>query len=120
MEWAITIHEDHIEISTSGIADRDSSIAMAKALTHEMRERRIKKAVIDHSCLDSVTGNVVDIYERPNILKFIGAILGIRIAEIVKPEHREHFRFLETVCVNQGFELRIFGERDEAVRWLLS
>ncbi len=120
MEWAITIHDNRIEISTGGIADRDSSIAMAKALTHEIRKRRIKRAVLDHSRLDSVTGSFVDIYERPNILKFIGAIAGIRIAEIVKPGHRGHFRFLETVCVNQGFELRIFSERDPAIQWLLS
>jgi hypothetical protein len=120
MEWEFTIHKNYIEISTKGIADKNSSMAMAKAITAEMRKNKIKRALIDHSDLDSVTGRAFDIYERPKILRIIGAILGIRIAEIVKPEHREHFKFLETVCVNQGFQLQIFDEKDKAIEWLLS
>jgi len=120
MEWKFINHQHYIEISTNGIADKDSSIAMAKAITAEMRRYKIKRVVIDHGNLNSVTGSVIDIYDRPKILRIIGAILGIRIAEIIKPEHREHFKFLETVCVNQGFEFQLFGERDQAIRWLLS
>jgi hypothetical protein len=120
MEWEITIFKKYIEISTKGIADKDSSMAMAKAITNEMRKNKITKALIDHRNLESVTGNVFDIYERPKILRFIGAILRIRIAEIVQPKHREHFKFLETVCVNQGFQLFIFQEKDQAIKWLLS
>jgi hypothetical protein len=120
MEWEFTIHKNYIEISTKGIADKDSSMAMAKAITHEMRNNKISRALIDHSNLESVTGSVLDIYERPNILKIISVIFEIRIAEIVKPEHREHFNFLETVCVNRGFQLHIFNEKDQAIQWLLS
>ncbi|RPI00905.1 MAG: hypothetical protein EHM64_16510 [Ignavibacteriae bacterium] len=120
MEWKFTIHKNYIEISTNGIADKDSSIAMAKAITGEMRKNKIKKVLIDHGNLDTVTGSVLDIYERPKIFNIIGAILGIRIAEVIKPEHLEHFKFLETVCVNQGFQLQIFIERDQAIQWLLS
>lgn len=120
MVWKITKHRNYLEISTKGTADKDSSIAMAKAITNEMRENRMKRALVDHSHLESVTGNVFDIYERPNTFKLIGAIMGIRIGEIVKPEHREHFKFLETVCVNQGFQFSVFHDRDQALRWLLS
>jgi hypothetical protein len=120
MEWEIAIHKNHIEISTKGIADKESSMAMAKAITSEMRKNRIKRALVDHSKLDSVTGSVFDLYERPKILSIIGAIVGVRIAEIVKPEHVEHFKFLETVCVNQGFQFFISQEKDQALKWLLS
>jgi hypothetical protein len=120
MEWKFVVYKNYIEISTNGIADKDSSIAMAKAITEQMRKNKIKRAIIDHGKLDSVTGSVFDVYERPKILRIIGAILGIKIAEIIKPEHREHFKFLETVCLNQGFQLQVFGDKEQAIKWLLS
>jgi hypothetical protein len=120
MEWEITTHKNYIEISTKGVADKDSSMAMAKIITHEMRKNLIKKALIDHRNLVSVTGNAFEIYERPKFLKIIGAIFQIQVAEIVKPEHREHFKFLETVCVNQGFKFQVFEEKCQALKWLLS
>jgi hypothetical protein len=120
MDWEITTHKNYIAISTKGIADKNSSMAMAKAITDQMRNNKIKRVLIDHGHLDSVTGSVFDIYERPKIFNIIGAIFGIRIAEIVKPEHSEHFKFLETVCVNQGFQFQIFTEKDQAIKWLLS
>jgi hypothetical protein len=120
MECEFAIHKNYIEISTKGNADKDSSMAMAKAITYEMRNNKIKRVLIDHSNLDSVIGSVFDIYERPKILRIIGAILGIRVAEIVKPEHREHFKFLETVFVNQGYQFQIFIKKDQAIKWLLS
>ena len=120
MEFEFTIHKNYIEISTEGNADKDSSMAMAKALTDKMRNNKIKRALIDHSNLDSVIGSVFDIYDRPKILRIIGAILGIKIAEIVKPEHRDHFKFLETVFINQGYQFQLFSKKDQAIKWLLS
>jgi hypothetical protein len=120
MDWELTINNNFIEISTRGIADKERSIVMAKAITDVMKKNRMKRVLIDHSQLKSVTGNVFEIYERPKIIKIIGAVLGIRIAEIVKIDHREHFKFLETVCINQGFQFQIFFKRDQAIKWLLS
>ena len=41
------------------------------------------------------------------------------VAEVVKPEHREFFNFLETVCVNRGFIFSIFHDQKAALEWLL-
>ncbi|NTW48831.1 MAG: hypothetical protein HGB19_03700 [Chlorobiales bacterium] len=121
MEWDIVINDEYkyIEVITSGIADTDGSLNMAKAIAHTMKTNRITKALIDHRNVISVTGNVTDIYTRPKLFRIIGAILRIRIAEIIKPEHLEHFKFFETVCVNQGYQIYIFQDKEKALSWLL-
>jgi len=50
MEWTITLNEEsqYAEIVTSGIADRDGSLAMAKAISIALSKTKIKKMLIDH------------------------------------------------------------------------
>jgi hypothetical protein len=122
MEWEIVIHgqDGYVEVVTGGIADQDGSLAMAKTISQTMRTNRITRALIDHRNLERVVGHTADIYNRSKIFRLIGVILHIRIAEIIKPEHLEHFRFFETVCRNQGYQLSIFQDKDLALFWLLA
>ena len=110
MEWEITIHKDHkyIEIITGGVLDKDGSMEMAKTIAETMRHHRITKALIDHRNVSDVSGKIIDVYERPKLFRLIGVILGIKIAEIVNPDHIKHFRFLETVCINRGYKFSVF------------
>jgi len=121
LEWEIIIHSDskYIEIVTKGVADKAGSMAMAKKIAETMRHHRFTKAIIDHRQITGISGDVVDIYDRPGLLKVIGLILGIKVAEIINPEHLEHFRFLETVFRNRGYNFSIFYEKPKAVEWLL-
>jgi hypothetical protein len=121
MDWNIVINGEfkYVEVITSGIADKDDSLNMAKAITHAMKTNRITKALIDHRNVESVTGSVFDIYNRPKLFRIIGIILRIKIAEIIKSEHLEHFKFLETVSVNQGYRMSTFQDREKALAWLL-
>jgi hypothetical protein len=121
MDWKILVNDEfkYVEVITGGIADKDESLNMAKAITHVMKTNRITKALIDHRNLESVTGNIFDIYDRPGLFRIIGIILRIKIAEIIKSEHLEHFKFLETVCVNQGYRMAAFQEKEKALAWLL-
>jgi hypothetical protein len=121
MEWEMILHETdgYLEVVTGGSADRDGSLEMAKAISERMNKRRITRALIDHSHIAHVAGETVDIFDRPKILSLIGAVLKIKIAEVIKPEHREHFRFFETVCVNRGYRISVFEDRDSAIAWLL-
>lgn len=121
MEWEIAVHRDekYIEVVTRGTANKENTLKMAKDVADSMKRNRITRALIDHSGIQSVSGDVVDIYERPKILKLIGLILRIRIAEIIRPEHKEHFEFFETVMNNRGFIFSVFHDKVEALKWLL-
>jgi hypothetical protein len=121
MEWEIRIHneEKYMEVITKGAADKDGSLNMAKAITGTMRQHRITRVLIDHRNIESISGEIIEIYNRPKLLKMIGIILGVKIAEIIKPDHIKHFSFFETVCINQGFRISIFQENSPALEWLL-
>jgi hypothetical protein len=121
MEWSIIIHEKdgYVEVITCGVADRDGSLNMAKTLSHTMRINKITRALIDHRNIEEVVSKPFDIYNRPKIFRLIGVILKIKIAEIIRTEHSEHFKFFETVCLNQGFQISIFQDKDKALNWLL-
>jgi hypothetical protein len=120
MTWNIVTHHEEafVEVITSGLADAEGSLAMARALAQQMQASRVTSALVDHSSIDAVAGTTIQIYERPSSLRALSDGVGIRIAEVVRPEHREHFRFLETVCVNQGWRFAVFEARDEAMAWL--
>lgn len=123
MEWTITFNEDkqYCEIVTSGVADKDGSLDMAKAISTAMRKRKgkIKKILIDHRNIIATSGGKFEIYNRPMEYDEIGVIRGIMVAEVVKSEHKQFFKFLETVCVNRGFSFSIFNDRLSALEWLL-
>lgn len=121
MEWEIRIHneEKYIEVITRGVADKEGSLNMAKIITETMQQNRITKVLIDHRNIESVSGETIEIYDRPKLLKIMGIILGVKIAEIIKPDHIKHFSFFETVCINQGFKISIFQENLPALEWLL-
>jgi hypothetical protein len=122
MEWDIVIHDEegYAEIITSGLVDGEGTVDMANAIAKAMKSRRITKALIDHRNVEDVIQNISATYNRPKIFRLIGITLGIKIAEIIRPEHAGHFKFFETVCINQGYQLSVFQDKDEALIWLLA
>lgn len=121
MEWVITVHrmKRYVEIVTSGLADGEGTIAMAKECSELLPKKKIKKIFIDHSRITDIAGHIADVYNRPRELGQIGVIHEIKIAELVKPEHMEFFKFFETVCLNRGFRFAMFTNRAAALEWLL-
>jgi hypothetical protein len=121
MEYEIRIYneEKFIEIVTKGVADKDGSLSMAKIIKETMQHHRMTRALIDHRNIESVSGEIMEIYNRPKLFRIMGIILNIKIAEVIKPDHVAHFRFFETVCINQGIRISIFQEKTPALEWLL-
>jgi hypothetical protein len=121
MKWKFIYHntDRYLEVTTEGIADKNGSLDMAKEVTKKMRQNKILKVLIDHSRLEGVTGEIIDIYDRPKIFSIIGMLFKIKIAEIILPEHKNHFNFLETVCINRGYIFSIFQDKKSALEWLL-
>ena len=121
MEWAITVNEEkqYAEIVTSGIADRDGSLDMVKALSKALSKTTIRKILIDHRKISATSGSAVQIYHRPMEFEEIGVTRDVKVAEVVKTEHKEFFSFLETVCVNRGYIFSIFDDKESALEWLL-
>jgi hypothetical protein len=120
MEWTIHLDDEKkfAEIITSGIADTDGSLEMAKAISIALQKSKKQKVLIDHRNISSVQGKMHEVYHRPEQFKEIGVIHEVLIAVVVRPAHNDFFAFLETVCVNRGFLFSIFYDRGSALKWL--
>lgn len=121
MEWTITLNEKdrYAEVITSGIVDREGSMRMIQSIASAMADKDFKKVLIDHTNIDSVSGEIVDAYYRPKQLSEIRLVPGIKVAVVIKPDYREFFSFLETVFVNCGFLFSIHEDKKSALEWLL-
>jgi hypothetical protein len=122
MEWDITTHKNYnyIEIVTKGVADNNDSMEMAKIIADTMRHGRITRALIDHRNITGVSGSTLNIVDRPKLFRLIGLLFGIKLAAIINPDHAEHFKFLETVCMNQGYTYSVFYDKTKGLNWLLN
>ncbi len=120
MEWKVSFLSDQqiVVIETSGVADEKSSLEMAKSISKTMAQYETKRCLVDHSAITSVSGSSAEIYYRPQKLSKIGIPSKIKIAEVVLPAHREHFGFLNSVCLYFGFSFRVFDDREAAIQWL--
>lgn len=121
MEWNIQFNEKDAYglVVTRGEADRDGTIKMARAIAEALPEKKIKKVLIDHTNISAVSGEILDVYNRPKQFNEITKSQGIKVALIIKPEHRDFFNFLETVFINRGFMFMIFANKETALEWLL-
>jgi hypothetical protein len=121
MEWTISLNEDgqYAAVVTGGSADNVGSLAMVKAISTTLGGTKIKRVLIDHRNISNISGSIVDVYNRPKAFEEIGVFQNIKVAEVVKPEHRKFFDFLETVCVNRGYDFSIFEDEKDALEWLL-
>lgn len=122
MKWEIIIdlEKQYAEVVTQGIADRDGSLEMVKALGRAIEGKAIKRVLIDHRNIESIIGDTLEVYNRPKKFKEMGVAYSQKIAEVVKPEHFDFFSFLQLVCMNRGFRFSIFHDKESAVDWLFT
>lgn len=67
-----------------------------------------------------IAPSVLNIYDNVNLLEQIEIDKAISEA-IILPENKfaaENVRFYENACVNRGFNVKTFNERDKALSWL--
>lgn len=76
--------------------------------------------LIDDSELENVA-SIFDLYELPKLYRELGAD-GDSKAALIMPSvdtaAAEDVRFYETVCLNRGWQVKAFSERQEAINWL--
>lgn len=66
-----------------------------------------------------ISKSLLDIYSMPRVVEQAGMQKSFRRAIVVNPPVND-YRFLETVSVNEGQEVRVFSDPEEALRWLVA
>lgn len=121
MQWTMT-HEAHLGlliVRTAGTADEASTLEMIQALRAAMSQNQVTRCLIDHRAIAEVRGDTLAAYERPEAVRERHhPPRDLKIVEVVRPEHEEHFRFLETVFHNRGIDFTVLHDYDAALQIL--
>ena len=120
MEWTVAFQAGPriLIVQTTGIADTARTLAMVKDLVYEMQEHQAHLCLIDHRALSGVSGGTFELYDRPAQVRELDDARRVKIAEVIRPEHAPHFKFLETVFRNRGINFMVFHDYEAALRWL--
>ena len=88
---------------------------LSVAVTHQ-----ITRLLGDCTQLDG-GHTIVDLYSLANAIPGMGGDYNLKEAVLLplNPNADEKVRFWETTCVNRGFMVKVFGDRDDAIAWLM-
>ena len=110
-------HPDYLRVTCFGRWSENTSTAMWRTVAERLIQSTHKCALIDDRNL-TVELNPVDDYEHANLVVDLLRDCARRVALV--DEITEETRFFETVCVNRGLNLRLFGDDETALAWLLT
>jgi len=108
---------DIIRVHLQGRIDsRNLKMATSK-LVEKMALCNCHRFLIDHREV-KLSMSTVDLFYLPMVASNIGVSHSSRIA-VVYSTHESDYRFIENVGRNQGFNVKIFTDMDEGVKWLV-
>lgn len=111
--------EDFLRFSISGERTRESVVAATIEILDICYDREFSSALIDAR---EFSGRLhhLDAYDVPAVeypkLTRRGVVSRVAIVDL--KDFSDSFRFFETVARNRGYNLRLFGDADEAAAWL--
>lgn len=110
--------QDYITVTVEG----EFTLSTFKELAADVAvyiERHGCKHILNDLRLARLTENTLDIYNMPKSAKQAGVGSYLKRAMVVS-ELSSNFRFLETVFINQGHNVKMFTVMDDALQWLLN
>ncbi|MBD3160852.1 MAG: hypothetical protein GF346_01730 [Candidatus Eisenbacteria bacterium] len=105
-----------VRIIGSGEIDGATAEELARRAVTVSRENETDRYLCDFRQAVLVD-SAADVYDLPMHAARVGLKRTDRIA-IVHSKQEEVFRFVETVAMNRGYEVRVFHSEDRASGWL--
>ena len=117
-EWMIEHlpNEGILFLKSKGQMDVTSANAMVKAIADAAVTHQCCLHLIDHR-ETTFLFSLLDFYARPTINEKLGISRTFRTA-MVFTELTENTKFMETVFINRGYNLRHFTDIEKAKDWL--
>ena len=121
LTWTVKYNESlgAIDLVYEGVLSGDDLRQATREGIALAQKHVVEKAIVD--CAHQLkTGDVLDLYEFPDMYSQSGLSRATRIA-LVRPiatELHELATFYEDVCVNRGWQVKSFDTREEALAWL--
>ena len=108
--------KDIVLTRTSGSYDLEAEAETLRDVITKLNELNCNRCILDFRT-SVVISKTMDCYCRPEIFKEFGLKRSVKMA-IVLRELSDNSHFYETVCVNRGWDIRMFHDYDDAIDWL--
>ncbi|MBN2383792.1 hypothetical protein JXQ70_13030 [bacterium] len=121
MRWIVSHLPEHniLQITTSGLMSVEHLNQMISETLPILDNYMSHLILVDHRQV-KIALSIIDAYNRPRELERLGSSRNLCIAQVCLEKYLEQFRFLETVSINQGYQLRVFTDNEAAISWLIS
>ncbi|HMQ78438.1 MAG TPA: STAS/SEC14 domain-containing protein [Ignavibacteria bacterium] len=110
---------DRIEVTYSGVVS-DEEFRRAIAEFIEFNSRKKCLLVLTDLREMTVTPSILNVYDSINMFEKMG--IDNRTSEaLILPENKfieKNIKFYENACLNRGYNVRIFYNREDAIAWL--
>jgi hypothetical protein len=122
MEWEVDTLIDNkiMVVKNYGNMNIDQINRLTRDVIVKAKKTQLDKILVDHTEM-TLVASVINIYEyvkeMSNSLKR-NAKIAVLISE--KNSNKEDYRFYETACINNGFFVRVFSSKEDALYWLAS
>lgn len=121
MEYTLRISEDglYVIITTTGSLTNESSLEQTTVVKEFARKYKLNKLFYDMvDC--RYTGSIIGHYTYANDLMTASEHISRADRVVILVDQDDHSHdFLETVSKNNGFDVTIFRNREDAIRHLL-
>lgn len=122
MPWRVIVCPDHpiVETSYSGLLTPSELTSAVHETLAAAEQEGVNRLLADCTTLEG-GHSVVDLYTLAKEVAERGIMWTIREAVLLprRPDAGEKVRFWETTCINRGFTVRLFDDRQAALDWLL-
>lgn len=120
LSWQFSLDEIHkiLIIETEGVLEIKQAQHMRNEGAALIRQHQLMGGLLDHTGLAEDALHTIDIYELPKRYLELGIPRSFRFALVIPQELKHNMEFYETVCRNNGYQVSIFFDREEALQWL--
>jgi len=121
MPYKINLLEDKgiVFIENRGDLTYEELVEQSKDAISIIHEKNIYLILTDFSNV-GVDAKITDIYQFPEIYEQFGLTKMSKIAVLVsaKEVSTEQLTFYENICINRGWQIKIFLKKELALEWL--
>jgi hypothetical protein len=119
MSWTIDYIPDLgiMVVTSHGTYSSSDDKRLLSELKTLCKAQLCRRVLVDHRGA-RVNYNIVELYKLPSLYESLGFTKDMKAALLLKRYSRDS-AFYEIVCMNNGFQCKIFDNYDIALKWLL-
>ncbi|HNB52905.1 MAG TPA: hypothetical protein PK530_13230 [Anaerolineales bacterium] len=120
LSWQFSLNETYklLIIQTQGVLEIQQATLMRTEGAALIREHNLVGGLLDHTGVIADALGTMDIYELPKRYLELGIPRRFRLAVVIPSKLQKNMEFYENVCRNNGYQVSIFFDREEAMHWL--